>query len=285
MTTVWAGLSVGALYALVALGYNIVYIGSGTLNFAHANLMVLGVFLAHWGLVQVGWPIVPIFVVAVVIVALAAVSEERFAIRPVREIQGQLVTMVGAATLITGIIEVIWGQEALTVPSFFSNTPTHVLGGAVLPADLVLIGLAVVFSIACALVSRFTMIGLSALAVSEDREAAQMRGISVRRVQFGVFAVSGAMAGFLGPFIGPLTFASYTLPYSLALIGFVALALGGYGSIIGATVGAFAIGLAEQYTDRYIGGNYENLMVFAILVLVLMIVPNGLFGARRERMV
>ena len=63
------------------------------------------------------------------------------------------------------------------------------------------------------------------------------------------------------------------------------MALGGYGSIIGATVGAFAIGLAEQYTDRYIGGNYENLMVFAILVLVLMVVPNGLFGARRERMV
>jgi branched-chain amino acid transport system permease protein len=285
MTTVWAGLSVGAVYALVALGYNIVYIGSGVLNFAQANLMVLGVFLAYWGLVQVGWPIVPIFVVAVVIVALAAMTEERLAIRPVREIQGQLVTMVGAATLITGIIEVIWGQQALTVPSFFSNTPTHVLGGAVVPNDLVLIGLAVVFTAGFALVSRFTMIGLSALAVSEDREAAQMRGISARRVQVGVFAVSGALAGFLGPFIGPLTFASYTLPYSLALIGFVALALGGYGSIIGATIGAFAIGLAEQYTDRYIGGNYENLMVFAILVLVLMVVPNGLFGARRERMV
>ena len=285
MTTVWAGLSVGAVYALVALGYNIVYIGSGVLNFAQANLMVLGVFLAYWGLVQVGWPIVPIFVVAVVIVALAAMTEERLAIRPVREIQGQLVTMVGAATLITGIIEVIWGQQALTVPSFFSNTPTHVLGGAVVPNDLVLIGLAVVLTAGFALVSRFTMIGLSALAVSEDREAAQMRGISARRVQVGVFAVSGALAGFLGPFIGPLTFASYTLPYSLALIGFVALALGGYGSIIGATIGAFAIGLAEQYTDRYIGGNYENLMVFAILVLVLMVVPNGLFGARRERMV
>ena len=128
MTTVWAGLSVGAVYALVALGYNIVYIGSGVLNFAQANLMVLGVFLAYWGLVQVGWPIIPIFVVAVVIVALTAMTEERLAIRPVREIQGQLVTMVGAATLITGIIEVIWGQQALTVPSFFSNTPTTCWG-------------------------------------------------------------------------------------------------------------------------------------------------------------
>jgi len=285
MTTILAGLSVGAVYALVALGYNIVYIGSGTLNFAHANLMMLGVFLAYWGLVQLGWPIIGILLVSLLIVALAAVAEERLAIRPVRQIQGQLVTMVGAATLITGIIEIAWGQQTLSVPAFFSSTPTHVLGGAVVPDDLVLIGLAIVLTAGFALVSRFSMLGLAALAVSEDRDAAQMRGISVRRMQFGVFAVSGAIAGLLGPFIGPLTFASYTLPGSLAVIGFVALALGGYGSIVGATIGAFAIGLVQQYTNRYIGGSYENLMVFAILIAVLMIVPNGLFGARRERVV
>jgi branched-chain amino acid transport system permease protein len=104
-------------------------------------------------------------------------------------------------------------------------------------------------------------------------------------MQFGVFAVSGAIAGLLGPFLGPLTFASYTLPASLAVIGFVALALGGYGSIVGASAGAFAIGLIQQYTSRYIGGDYENLMIFAILIIVLMVMPNGLFGARRERVV
>jgi branched-chain amino acid transport system permease protein len=285
MTTILAGLSVGAVYALVALGYNIVYIGSGTLNFAHANLMMLGVFLAYWGLTGLGWPIIPILVVSLLIVALAAVTEERLAIRPVRQIQGQLVTMVGAATLITGIIEIAWGQQTLPVPSFFDNTPTHVLGGAVVPGDLVLIGLAVVLTAGFAVVSRFSMTGLAALAVSEDRDAAQMRGISVRRMQFGVFAVSGAIAGLLGAFIGPLTFASYTLPGSLAVIGFVALALGGYGSITGATTAAFAIGLVQQYTNRYLGGSYENLVVFAILIAVLMVVPNGLFGVRRERMV
>jgi branched-chain amino acid transport system permease protein len=285
VTTVLAGLSVGAVYALVALGYNIVYIGSGTLNFAHANLMMLGVFLAYWGLVQLSWTIVPVLVVAVLIVALAAVTEERIAIRPVRHMQGQLVTMVGTATLITGIIEIVWGQQALSVPSFFDNAPTHVLGGAVLPGDLVLIALAVVLTAAVALVSRFSMIGLAALAVSEDREAAQLRGINVRRMQFGVFALSGAIAGLLGPFLGPLTFASYTLPASLAVIGFVALALGGYGSIVLSSAAAFAIGLVQQYTSRYISGNYENLMVFAILIIVLMVVPNGLAGARRERTV
>ncbi len=285
MTTILAGLSVGAVYALVALGYNIVYIGSGTLNFAHANLMMLGVFLAYWGLAELRWPIIPILVVALLIVALAAVAEERLAIRPVRQIQGQLVTMVGAATLITGIIEIVWGQQALSVPSFFDSTPTRVFGGAVVPDDLVLIGLAIVLTVGFALVSRFSMTGLAALAVSEDRDAAQLRGISVRRMQFGVFALSGAIAGLLGPFIGPLTFASYTLPGSLAVIAFVALALGGYGSIVGSSVGAFAIGLVQQYTNRYLGGSYENLMVFAILIAVLMVVPNGLFGVRRERVV
>ncbi|MCW2933516.1 MAG: putative branched-chain amino acid transporter integral rane subunit [Actinomycetia bacterium] len=285
MTTVLAGLSVGAVYALVTLGYNVVYIGSGTLNFAHSNLMTLGVFLAYWGLVQLGWSIVPVILVTAVIVALAAVSEERIAIRPVRHLQGQLVTMVGTATLITGIIEIVWGQQALTVPAFFSNAPTHLLGGAVLPDDLVLIGLAVVLTAALALGSRLSMTGLAALAASEDREVAQLRGINVRRVQFGVFALAGAIAGAVGPFLGPLTFASYTLPASLALIGFVALALGGYGSIVASSAGAFAIGLVQTYTSRYLGANYENLVIFAILIVVLLVVPNGLAGARRERMV
>jgi branched-chain amino acid transport system permease protein len=285
MTTVLAGLSVGAVYALVTLGYNVVYIGSGALNFAHSNLMTLGIFLAYWGLVQLGWSIVPVIVVAALVVALAAVAEERIAIRPLRHIQGQLVTMVGTATLITGIIEIIWGQQALTVPSFFDDAPTHLLGGAVLPDDLVLIGLAVALTAVLALASRLSMTGLAALAVSEDREVAQLRGINVRRVQFGVFALAGAIAGVLGPFLGPLTFASYTLPAALALIGFVALAIGGYGSFVASAAAAFAIGLVQTYTSRYLGANYQNLVIFAILIVVLLALPNGLAGARRERVV
>jgi len=285
MTTVLAGLSVGAVYALVTLGYNIVYIGSGALNFAHSNLMTLGIFLAYWGLVQLGWPIAAVIVIAALVVALAAVAQERIAIRPLRHIQGQLVTMVGTATLITGIIEIIWGQQALTVPSFFDDAPAHLLGGAVLPDDLVIIGLAVALTAVLALASRFSLTGLAALAVSEDREAAQLRGINVRRVQFGVFALAGAIAGVLGPFLGPLTFASYTLPAALALIGFVALAIGGYGSFVASAAAAFAIGLVQTYTSRYLGANYQNLVIFAILIVVLLALPNGLAGARRERVV
>jgi branched-chain amino acid transport system permease protein len=285
MTTVWAGMSSGAIYALVAVAYNLVYIGSATFNFAHANLMTLGVFLAYWGLVQIHWPVVAILVVSALIVGAVAVLEERVAIRPVHEIHGHLVTTVGAATLITGAIEVLWGQEALKVPAFFSDRPLKVLGGAVLPGDLIIIGIALAATLVFALVSRFTMVGLAALAVSEDREAALLRGINGRRVQLTVFALSGLLAGALGLFLGPKTFASYGLANSLALIGFVALALGGFGSIVGAAVGAFVIGLAQSFTARYIGGNYENLAIFVLLLLVLLALPTGLFGTRRERVV
>jgi branched-chain amino acid transport system permease protein len=285
MTTVWSGLSTGAVYALVALGYNIVFIGSGTFNFAQASLTMLGVFLAYWGLSQMAWPVALVIVAAVTIVAMAAVTEERIAIRPVRQLQGLLVTTVGAATLITGIIEVVWGQSALAVPSFFTSAPLKVFGGAVLPDDLILIGLALVFTAAVALFGRYTMTGLAALAAAEDREAAVLRGVNARRFQIGAFAVAGALAGLLGPFLGPKTFASFSLGQSLAIVAFVALAIGGFGSIAGATFGAFAIGLVQAYTNRYIGGNYENLMVFAILLVVLLILPNGLFGRRGERVV
>ncbi len=285
MTTVWSGLSSGAVYALVAVAYNLVYIGSGTFNFAHANLLTAGVFLAYWGLVQVSWPVAAVLLISALIVGAVAAIEERVAIRPVHEIHGHLVTTVGAATLITGAIEVLWGQQALKVPAFFSTRPLTVFGGAVLPGDLILIGIAVVVTVVFAVISRFTMLGLAALAVSEDREAAFVRGVNGRRYQLGVFALSGVLAGALGLFIGPKTFASYGLANSLALIGFVALALGGFGSIVGATLGAFVIGLIQAFTARYIGGNYENLMIFAVLLLVLLALPNGLFGARRERVV
>jgi len=221
MTTIWSGLSSGAVYALVALGYNICFIGSGTFNFAQASLTMLGVFLAYWGLSQLGWAALAVIVVALVIVALSGVTEERVAIRPVRQLQGLLVTTVGAATLITGVIEVIWGQQALEVPSFFTNNPLTVLGGRVLPDDLVLIGLALVFTAAFAAFSRFTMTGLAALAAAEDREPALLRGVNARRFQIGAFAIAGALAGLLGPFIGPKTFASFGLAQSLAIIAFV----------------------------------------------------------------
>jgi branched-chain amino acid transport system permease protein len=285
MTLVWGGLSLGAVYAIIAIGYNIVFTASGVFNFAHAQLMMVGTFLAYWGLAVAHLPVVVVFLVAAVIVGALAVVEERIAIRPIKGTEGQLVTTVGVATLLNGATQLIWGGQPLTVPFLNGNTVWTVFGGRVLPVEMLLIGLAIALAIALIVYSRSSMIGLAALAMAEDREAASLRGVNVRALALGAFAVSGLLAGALGPVIGSKTFAVATLGSALALKGFVALALGGFGSVGGALIGGLAIGMTEEYSARYLGSSYSNLLVFAVLLAVLMAKPTGLFGQVRERMV
>ena len=119
----------------------------------------------------------------------------------------------------------------------------------------------------------------------EDREAAELRGINVRALAFAAFAASGLLAGMVGLFVGPVTFAVSTLGASLALKGFVALAIGGFGSFPGALVGGMVVGLVEIWSARLFGGDYVHLGIFVLLLLVLMLRPAGLFVRARERQV
>ena len=285
MTTLLAGLALGAIYALIALGYHIVFVSSNAFNFAHAQLVMLGVFISYWGLVTLKLPTGIVFVLAALIVAAVAVVEERIAIRTVVGTEGQLITTVGFATLLDGTTQVIWGGEPLQVPFFGPDGVWNVLGGRVFPVELLLMLIAIAIAVVIAFTGRNTMLGLAMLAVSEDREAALMRGINVRALAIGAFAVSGAMAGLIGPVIGPKTFAVATLGSALALKGFVAMAIGGFGSAAGALVGGFAVGLIESVAGRYMGATYSTLMVFAALLVVLLLKPTGLFGTTRERAV
>jgi branched-chain amino acid transport system permease protein len=285
VTLVWGGLSLGAVYAIIAIGYNIVFTASGVFNFAHAQLLMVGTFLAYWGLAVAHLPVVLVFLLAGVVVGLLAAVEERVAIRPIKGTEGQLVTTVGVATLLNGGTQLIWGGQPLAVPFLSGSNVWTVFGGRVLPVELLLIGVAVVLALALVVYSRSSMIGLATLAMAEDREAAALRGVNVRALALGAFALSGLLAGLLGPVIGPKTFAVATLGSALALKGFVALALGGFGSISGGLIGGLAIGMVEQYTARYLGSAYSNLMVLAVLLVVLMAKPTGLFGQVRERTV
>jgi branched-chain amino acid transport system permease protein len=285
MTLFWSGLSLGAVYAIIAVGYNVVFAASGVFNFAHAQLLMVGVFIAYWGLAVARLPVAVVFVFAAVVVGALAVAEERLAIRLVHATEGQLVTTVGVATMLDGATQLIWGAQPLTVPFLSSTRVWTGFGGRVRPVEMLLILVAILLALVLLAYSRWTMIGLATLAMAEDREAAALRGINVRALALGAFAVSGGLAGLLGPVVGPQTFAVATLGSALALKGFVALALGGFGSIAGGLIGGLTVGLAEEYSIRYLGSSYSNLIVFGILLFVLMVRPTGLFGQRRERVV
>ncbi|EME19951.1 branched-chain amino acid ABC transporter permease [Rhodococcus triatomae] len=285
MTILWSGLALGAVYALVAIGYNIVFISSHTFNFAQAQLMMVGTFVAYTGLVTLELPVLVVAVLATVTVMILAGLEEIVAVRPVADHQTQLVTTLGAATLLNGATQLIWGSEPLTVPFFGSNEPITVLGGRTYPVEITLLVLATVLVIVLGLIGRRTMTGLAMLGVSEDREAATLRGVNVRALALGAFAASGALAGFLGLFVGPKTFAVATLGAALAIKGFVALAIGGFGSLPGALIGGMTVGVVESFAALELGSQYSNIAVFVVLIVILMVRPAGLFGRVHERIV
>lgn len=285
MTLIFSAATIGAVYALVATGYNIVFIASDVFNFAHAQLMMLGVFLAYAGLAILHWSAWEVFLFAGAVVAVLAVVEERIAIRPVRSNEAVLVTTVGVATLINGGTQLIWGPAPHQVPFFAVDANVTILGGQILRSEIVIIGFTVALVVLLIIFSRRTLVGLAMLAIAEDREAATLRGINIRRYGWAAFAFSGLVAGVAGPIIGPQTFASVTLATSVALYGFVALAIGGFGSLLGALIGGLAVGLAQEFAARYWGSNYSDIAVFVILMIVLLIRPNGLFGRLHERLV
>jgi len=285
VTLVWSGLALGAVYALVAIGYNIVFLSSRTFNFAQAQLMMVGTFVAYTGLVTLRLPALVVAVLAAVTVLLLAGLEERFAVRPVPDHETQLVTTLGVATLLNGLTQLVWGGQPLTVPFFGPQDVVELVGGRVYPVEIALLIVAVLLVVGLTQLSRRSMLGLALMGMSEDREAAQLRGVDVRRLAFWAFAASGALAGLLGLLVGPKTYAVATLGAALALKGFVALAIGGFGSLPGALVGGLTVGLVESVAARYLGAEYSNLSVFAVLLVVLMTRPAGLFGRVRERVV
>lgn len=285
MTLVWSGLALGAVYALVAIGYNIVYQSAKTFNFAHAQLLMLGVFVTYTCLMQWGLPWILVLILAAAAVAVVAAIENVVAVRPVKDIHNVLVTTIGASTFLNGMVSLVWGNQPLAVSFPFGNDAIDLLGGRVYPIEPVLIVLVIAIVIVDIWISRRFLVGLALQAMSEDSEAAQLRGVNIRAMAFGAFVVAGALAGAAAVFVGPKTFAVSTLGDSLALKGFVALAIGGFGSMPGALVGGAAVGLVEILAARYLGGTYSNLMIFVLLLSVFIVRPAGLFVQSTERTV
>jgi branched-chain amino acid transport system permease protein len=285
MIVIWSGLSVGAIYALTALAYTIVCIPSGTFNFAQAFFVMLGAFLAYTTLVSWHLPWIVAVIVCGAVAGAAGYVEEWTALRPIRGkgTHAELVTTVGFGFLLTGISQLIWGTSPLQVPFIGSNTPFSLAGGRVRPDDVALIITAVVVALGLWFFSRRSLTGLASLAAAQDREAASLKGVNVNRLSGWAVVLACCLSGVVGPLIAPETYAVTSLATSLVIVAFVAVVLGGFGSFIGAAVGGFAMGLVEALGGRYLNVNYGNILVLAVLVAVLLLRPNGIFGATATR--
>ena len=285
MTVFWSGLAIGAIYALVATGYNIVFIAQKTFNFAQAALMMLGTFIVYLAMVTFELPWWIAAIAATVVVAAIAAVQERVSIRPVKDAHNLLVTTLGVSIILQGVAQLIWGGEPHGMPFFGGDTVLDFFGARVYPVELAIIAVTILIVLGLVIFSQRSLLGITLLGMSEDSVAATLRGVNVRRFAFFAFVFSGALAGALAIFVGPKTYAVATLGAALAIKGFVVLAIGGFGSIPGVLVGGAVVGLTESLVSRYVGADFASISVFLILILILMIKPTGLFARRVERTV
>ncbi|CAN5260089.1 branched-chain amino acid ABC transporter permease [soil metagenome] len=286
IATILAGLSLGSVYTLVAVGFNLTWLTTRAINFAQGGFMIAGMFMTVW-LHEQGVSAPIIFVILILTGAVVAAVEYTIAIRPVQKHgdHAELVTTVGVLTIIQGVILLLVTEDAQKVPSLLSEKLIDVPGGRISPAELLLIVVAIVIGLAAHFWTRGTRSGLAAMGISEDREAAQILGVNTLRFSYLAFIASGILGFGVAQVVGPKTFAIVALATALSIKGFVVLAVGGLGSNLGALIAGLSVGVLELVIARELGATWQNTTVFVVFVIVMLLRPRGLFGEVKERAV
>jgi branched-chain amino acid transport system permease protein len=289
-TIIWSGLVLGAVYALVATGFTLIQLPTGVFNFAHGAIVVLGSFLAFQWLAAAGLASGWAVLLDCVIGAAAGLLCELLAVRPLRWGSASvganvIVTTVGAATALIGLLGVAFGYQPLRVPFAGPDGNLGFLGIVAAPVEIAVLASAVVTAVVAHFWFRLARRGQAYLAVAEDRTAASLRGVNVNTLSLSAFAVAGAFGAACGLITGPITYAIPDLGASLALSGFVALALGGEGSFLGGLVGGLLVGLVATFATRYLGANFSDVAVLVLLLVTLTLRPKGLGGSAEARSV
>jgi len=276
---VFSGLTVGAVYALVALGFTLIYNASDVINFAQGEFVMLGgmttVFLALAGV-----PLPLAAVLAIVLTVIVGLALYRFAIEPARGASAVvlIIITIGASIFLRGAAQVIFDKRFHSLPPWFGNEPIRVGGAAILPQSLVVLaGVLVIVVLLWAFIER-TLIGKAIVATAANRLAARLVGIDTGRMTGLCFALSAAIGAIAGLLITPITLTSYDVGTLLALKGFAAAMLGGIGSAVGAVMGGLLLGLLEALAAGYVSSQYKDAVAFLVILLVLFAMPRGLFG-------
>jgi branched-chain amino acid transport system permease protein len=289
------GLSLGAMYSLLALGFTMVYGIIELINFAHFNVFMVGSFFGLWvleatGLIGqrstlTGLPLIGVLLLAftctMLLSGLLGILIERTALRSVRQLRG-----TAPMILTIGISYVLYNVILLTVGADTHNFPNPVpvikwqIGGAVLQLREVLVwGVSLALMVGLHFFVRHTRIGKAMQATAQDQEAARMMGVEVDRVVIIAFFIGSALAGAAGLIFGLYyNFTGYSIGYSAGLRAFTAAVLGGIGNIAGAMVGGLVIGLIESLGGQFIAVRWTDVIIFSILILVLVLRPTGLMG-------
>ena len=283
LTYLISGISLGSVYAIIALGYTMVYGIAKMLNFAHGDVIMVGAYIAYCVMAYLGLPPVVAIIGAMVVCTILGIVIERLAYKPLRSAASLavLITAIGVSYFLQNSALLIWGSAAKIFPSVVEGEGVKLFGGQVHVTSVALVTIltCVVIMIVLTLFIRKTKMGKAMRAVSEDKGAAQLMGINVN----GTISVTFAIGSALAAVAGVLLCSAYPnlMPTTGSLPGikaFTAAVFGGIGSIPGAMLGGILLGIIEIFAKAYISTQLSDAIVFAVLIIVLLVKPTGLLG-------
>jgi branched-chain amino acid transport system permease protein len=280
LQTFIGGVSLGAIYALVAMGFSLVFRTMGLVNFSHGNVVMIGAYIASTTYLSVKLPFALAMVIALGLTGLIGVFIERV-LRPLenKDFDLMLIGTIGFGIVLEALAIIIWGATGHAVPNPVAVAPVQILGLRIRTYDLVVLAIAAAATVLLVYFLQRTKRGAAMQAVAMDHEAATAVGIHVGRSNAIAFMLGAALAALAGGLVGPLLYVNPSMGGILGIKGFAGAILGGFGSIPGAIIGGITIGVLDSFAAGWFQG-YSDLVTFLVFTIVIMVRPTGIFGER-----
>jgi len=275
------GITVGSVYAMVAVGFNIIYNVTEIINFAQGEFVMLGGLIMVFFHVVAGLPLIMAFPATVILVTLVGILLDRLAIRPIRRpsVLTLIIATIAASILIKGAAMFIWGKDPYDLPAFSGRNPITVFGAVIQPQYLWVIGFLIIIVIVLSIFFDRTIIGKAMSACADNPNAASLVGINVKQMILLSFALSAAIGAVAGITVTPISLMEYDRGAMLAVKGFGAAILGGLGSFPGAILGGLIMGTIESFGAGLISSGYKDAFALIVLLIVLFFRPSGILGS------
>lgn len=274
------GITVGSIYAMVAVGFNIIYNVTEIINFAQGEFVMLGGLVMVSLHVGMGLPLIAAFPATMIIVTLVGMLLDRLAISPIRRptVLSLIIATIAASILLKGTAMFIWGKDPYDLPAFSGRNPITFLGAVIQPQYFWVIGFLIITVIVLTLFFEKTILGKAMSACADNPDAASLVGINVKQMILLSFALSAAIGAVAGIVVTPISLMEYDRGAMLAVKGFGAAVLGGLGSFPGAVIGGLILGTIESLGAGLISSGYKDAFALIVLMFVLFYKPSGIFG-------
>ncbi len=278
----FSGITAGAVYAVIALGFTLLFNATGLINFAQGEFVMIGalMLITLWKVLAL--PLIAAFALSVGLVAVIGILMERMAMRTVRKPHPivMVIITIGISIFLRGVGMLSWGKDAHSVDPFTQHAPLEVYGATLLPQSLWILGIVLLIVAGLQFFFKKTLAGKAMEACAISKKAAWLLGIPSEKMVLAAFAMSAAMGGVAGVLIAPVTMSSYDMGTMLGLKGFCAAMLGGLGSVLGAVIGGLLLGVIEAFGVGLVASGLKDVLAFLILIFILCVRPSGLLGAK-----